>query len=92
MLEHQDYLEAVRELTDWLMTAGEELQHWSETSRDSSSIKKKLSEVRVRKIIRVYTSKEMEIVYFPFRPHWFIPPFCIQWTYSHCWLEVVLPL
>lgn len=49
MLEHQDYLEAVRELTDWLMTAGEELQHWSDTSGDSTSIKKKLSEVRVRK-------------------------------------------
>lgn len=48
MLEHQEYLEAVRELTDWLMTAGEELQHWSDTSGDSASIKKKLSEVRVR--------------------------------------------
>ena len=48
MLEHQAYLEAVRELTDWLMTAGEELHHWSDTSGDSASIKKKLSEVRVR--------------------------------------------
>ncbi len=47
VLEHQEYLEAVRELTDWLMTAGEELQHWSDTSGDSASIKKKLSEVRV---------------------------------------------
>ena len=47
VLEHQEYLEAVRELTDWLMTAGEELQHWSDTSGDSSSIRKKLSEVRV---------------------------------------------
>ncbi|CAJ1078482.1 nesprin-1 [Xyrichtys novacula] len=46
VLEHQEYLEAVRELTDWLMTAGEELQHWSDTSGDSASIKKKLSEVR----------------------------------------------
>lgn len=51
MLEHQDYLEAVRELTDWLMTAGEELQHWSETSGDSTSIKKKLADVQVRKSI-----------------------------------------
>ena len=48
MLEHQEYLEAVRELTDWLMSAGEELQHWSDTSGDSASIKKRLSEVRVR--------------------------------------------
>ena len=47
MLEHQEYLEAVRELTDWLMSAGEELQHWSDTSGDSASIKKRLSEVRV---------------------------------------------
>lgn len=51
MLEHQEYLEAVRELTDWLMTAGEELQHWSDTSGDSASVKKKLSEVRVRKSV-----------------------------------------
>ncbi|XP_067337447.1 nesprin-1 isoform X16 [Channa argus] len=48
VLEHQEYLEAVKELTDWLMTAGEELQHWSDTSGDSESIKKKLSEVRER--------------------------------------------
>lgn len=51
VLEHQQYLEAVRELTDWLMTAGEELQHWSDTSGDSAAIKKKLSEVRVRQRI-----------------------------------------
>lgn len=49
MLEHQDYLEAVRDLTDWLMTAGEELQHWSDTSGDSASIRKKLSKVKVKK-------------------------------------------
>lgn len=47
VLEHQEYLEAVRELTDWLMNAGEELQHWSDSSGDSTSIKRKLSEVRV---------------------------------------------
>lgn len=46
-MEHQDYLEAVRELTDWLMSAGKELQHWSDTSGDSASIGKKLSEVKV---------------------------------------------
>jgi len=49
VLEHQEYLEAVRELTDWLMSAGEELHHWSDTSGDSASIKNILSEVRVRK-------------------------------------------
>lgn len=54
MLEHQGYLEAVRELTDWLMTAGEELQHWSDTSGDSASIKKKLSEVRVRQSVNIH--------------------------------------
>lgn len=53
VLEHQQYLEAVRELTDWLMTAGEELQHWSDTSGDSAAIKKKLSEVRVRQGVNI---------------------------------------
>lgn len=53
VLEHQEYLEAVRELTDWLMTVGEELQHWSDTSGDSNSIKKKLAEVRVRKSVSI---------------------------------------
>ena len=47
VLEHQEYLEAVRDLTDWLMSAGEELQHWSDTSGDSASVRKRLSEVRV---------------------------------------------
>lgn len=50
VLEHQQYLEVVRELTDWLMTAGEELQTWSDTSGDAVSIRKKLSEVRVRRL------------------------------------------
>ena len=45
--EHQEYLEAVRELTDWLMSVGEELQRWSDTCGDSASIQRKLSEVRV---------------------------------------------
>ena len=53
VLEHQLYLEAVRELTDWLMTAGEELQNWSDTSGDSASIQKKLSEVRVRQGVNI---------------------------------------
>ncbi|XP_039981906.1 nesprin-1-like [Xiphias gladius] len=58
VLEHQEYLEAVRELTDWLMTAGEELQHWSDTSGDSTSIKKKLSEVRERVECRLLEGRE----------------------------------
>ncbi|CAI5683845.1 unnamed protein product [Oreochromis niloticus] len=58
VLEHQDYLEAVRELTDWLMTAGEELQHWSDTSGDSTSIKKKLSEVRERVECRLLEGRD----------------------------------
>ncbi|XP_033998692.1 nesprin-1 isoform X2 [Trematomus bernacchii] len=58
VLEHQAYLEAVRELTDWLMTAGEELHHWSDTSGDSASIKKKLSEVRERVECRLLEGRE----------------------------------
>ncbi|XP_047184446.1 nesprin-1 isoform X2 [Scophthalmus maximus] len=58
VLEHQQYLEAVRELTDWLMTAGEELQHWSDISGDSSAIKKKLAEVRERVECRLLEGRE----------------------------------
>ncbi|XP_071335456.1 nesprin-1 isoform X2 [Trachinotus anak] len=58
VLEHQEYLEAVRELTDWLMTVGEELQHWSDTSGDSTSIKKKLSEVRESVECRLLEGRE----------------------------------
>uniref|UniRef100_A0A8K9XYB1 Spectrin repeat containing nuclear envelope protein 1 n=1 Tax=Oncorhynchus mykiss TaxID=8022 RepID=A0A8K9XYB1_ONCMY len=43
--EHQQYLETVRELTDWLMSAGEELQRWSDTLGDSVSLQRRLSEV-----------------------------------------------
>ncbi|XP_028808913.1 nesprin-1 isoform X6 [Denticeps clupeoides] len=46
MTEHEQYLQAVRELTDWLMLAREELQCWSDSSGDSASVKKKLSKVR----------------------------------------------
>lgn len=53
MLEHQQYLEAVRELTDWLISAGEELQTWSDASGDSVSVRKKLSEVRVRQDVNI---------------------------------------
>lgn len=53
VLEHQQYLEAVKELTDWLMTAGEELQSWSDASGNSVSIRKKLTEVRVRQDVNL---------------------------------------
>lgn len=53
VLDHQQYLEAVRELTDWLINAGEELQTWSDTSGDSVSVRKKLSEVRVRQDVNI---------------------------------------
>ncbi|CAM9192469.1 unnamed protein product, partial [Lampetra planeri] len=58
VLEHQEYLEVVRELTDWLMTAGEELQNWSDTSGDSITIKKKLLEVRERVERRLLEGRE----------------------------------
>ncbi|XP_041950505.1 nesprin-1 [Alosa sapidissima] len=44
--EHQQYLEAVRELSDWLLAGGEELQRWSDLSGDSASLEKRLEEVR----------------------------------------------
>lgn len=56
MLEHQQYLEAVKELTDWLMIAGEELQSWSDASGDSVSVRKKLTEVRVRQDVNLQKS------------------------------------
>lgn len=57
VLEHQQYLDVVGELTDWLMTAGEELQDWSDTSGDSASIKRKLSQVRVRQGVNIFKKK-----------------------------------
>ncbi|XP_029114386.1 nesprin-1 isoform X5 [Scleropages formosus] len=44
--EHEQYLEAVREFGDWLTSAKEELQRWSDTSGDSVSVQKKLSKVQ----------------------------------------------
>lgn len=46
--EHELYLEAVRELNDWLTSAKEELQRWSDMSGDAASVQKKLSKVQVR--------------------------------------------
>lgn len=47
--EHEQYLDAVRDFNDWLVSAKEELQRWSDMSGDSVSIKRKLSKVQVRK-------------------------------------------
>ena len=46
--EHEHYLEAVRDFNDWLTSAREELQRWSDLSGDSTSVKRKLAKVRVR--------------------------------------------
>lgn len=66
MLEHQQYLEAVKELTDWLMTAGEELQSWSDASGDSVSIRKKLTEVRVRQDVNLQKKASFVLIMFTF--------------------------
>ncbi|XP_061651777.1 nesprin-1 isoform X12 [Phyllopteryx taeniolatus] len=44
--EHEQYLDAVRDFNDWLISAKEELQRWSDLSGDSASIKRKLSKVQ----------------------------------------------
>lgn len=46
--EHEQYLDALRDFNDWLISAKEELQRWSDLSGDSVSIKRKLSKVQVR--------------------------------------------
>lgn len=46
--EHELYLEAVRELNDWLTSAKEDLQRWSDMSGDAASVQKKLCRVQVR--------------------------------------------
>lgn len=46
--EHELYLEAVRDMNDWLTSAKEELQRWSDMSGDATSVQKKLSRVQVR--------------------------------------------
>lgn len=48
MKEHELYLEAVRELNDWMTSAKEELQRWSDMSGDAASVQKKLFRVQVR--------------------------------------------
>uniref|UniRef100_A0A8C1K642 Spectrin repeat containing, nuclear envelope 1a n=1 Tax=Cyprinus carpio TaxID=7962 RepID=A0A8C1K642_CYPCA len=46
VLEHKKYMETIRELTDWLMVVGEELQQCSDPSGDSPTLSRKLTEVR----------------------------------------------
>lgn len=48
--EHEQYLDALRDFNDWLISAKEELQRWSDLSGDSVSIKRKLSKVQVRNL------------------------------------------
>lgn len=48
--EHEQYLDALRDFNDWLISAKEELQRWSDLSGDSMSIKRKLSKVQVRNL------------------------------------------
>lgn len=49
VFEHEKYMATVRELTDWLMSKGEELQRCSDPSGDAACIERKLMDVRVRK-------------------------------------------
>ncbi|XP_037550764.1 nesprin-1 [Nematolebias whitei] len=44
--EHEQYLDAVRDFDDWLVSAKEELQRWSDLSGDSANIQRKLSKVQ----------------------------------------------
>lgn len=46
--DHEQYLDAVRDFNDWLVSAKEELQRWSDLSGDSVNIKRKLCKVQVR--------------------------------------------
>ncbi|XP_073712130.1 nesprin-1 isoform X2 [Misgurnus anguillicaudatus] len=46
VLDHKKYMETIRELTDWLMVVGEELQQCSDPSGDSPTLSQKLTEVR----------------------------------------------
>lgn len=62
--EHEQYLDAVRDFNDWLISAKEELQRWSDLSGDSLSIKRKLSKVQVRNTSPKHTSTFKEDVLF----------------------------
>ncbi|XP_016311636.1 nesprin-1-like isoform X6 [Sinocyclocheilus anshuiensis] len=46
VLEHKKYMETIRELTDWLMVVGEELQQRSDPSGDPPILNQKLTEIR----------------------------------------------
>lgn len=46
--EHEQYLDSLRDFNDWLISAKEELQRWSDLSGDSVSIRRKLQKVQVR--------------------------------------------
>ncbi|KAG2468780.1 SYNE1 protein, partial [Polypterus senegalus] len=44
--EHKMYHEAIREFVDWLHSAKEELQRWSDMSGDSTCMQRKLTKIR----------------------------------------------
>lgn len=63
--EHEQYLDALRDFNDWLISAKEELQRWSDLSGDSVSIKRKLSKVQVSHFFNgVYTSSSQILTTF----------------------------
>lgn len=57
--EHEQLLDAVRDFNDWLISAKEELQRWSDLSGDSVSIKRKLCKVQVRNMHMLYLKYDM---------------------------------
>ncbi|KPP77537.1 nesprin-1-like, partial [Scleropages formosus] len=46
LVEHERYAEAVRDLTDWLASAREELQRWAEPTGDPASLQRRLTKVQ----------------------------------------------
>ncbi|TRY57107.1 hypothetical protein DNTS_023982 [Danionella cerebrum] len=46
VLDHKKYMETMRELTDWLMVVGEELQQCSDSSGDSTTLSQNLTSIR----------------------------------------------
>lgn len=67
--EHEQYLDALRDFNDWLTSAKEELQRWSDLSGDTVSIKRKLSKVQVKNFLksRLYIFiTEDEYIFLPY--------------------------
>lgn len=60
--EHEQYLDSLRDFNDWLISAKEELQRWSDLSGDSVSVKRKLQKVQVRNCLTSGT--ELNVVHY----------------------------